>query len=374
MDIHISIIIVSFNTAELLEKCIGSLFDDPTSPSFEVTVVDNNSCDGSVEMLRSRFPQVKIIANTRNAGFAAANNQGIESASGDYLFFLNPDTLVRPGCLKILHDYMTSHPDTGICGPHTWLDEEQTLEICSLKILTPERARSVFTRYPYRHRETILSRIWQIDSGLWTSKTACEVEGIGGAAMFLERKRMLSMGGFDERFFMGYEDTDLCAMIRKQRLSIRVIPGAHIIHLFGQSKRHIQAPARNIYSWQTAPMLFLEKHFGPSASKKFLRQKRLDAIWRRLFPTPVYGHSSQRNSNGIQLQWSTRKPGPYILEISNDHIFYDKFANVTHQENYLVKNTVMKRLDSTIWYWRTWDISGSSPESPIVQGHWREPQ
>ncbi|MBN1879131.1 glycosyltransferase family 2 protein [bacterium] len=363
-------IIVNFNTSALLRQCLESLLAEQDAPLFEVIVIDNNSTDDSKEMLRHQFPDVHLITNSYNAGFAAANNQGLSAADGTFVFLLNPDTIVLKGCLNTLHRHMINHSETALCGPHTWLDQEQTFEICSLKMLTPERARSVFTRLPDSKRSQILKDIWAIDCQLWTSQQPCVVEGIGGAAMFINKQYLLSVGGLDERFFMGYEDTDLCATIQNHSKNIVVVPNAHIIHLFGQAKSLPQAPRKSVYSWQTAPLTFIQKYYGHKASMRFQMQRRLDSVWRRLLPERIFGESVSPRDGGIHLSWTYVPGARYILEISNDYIFFDKFAKVLDEPQITIDMSIFNRLKGFKWYWRAWDVPNGSPSKLLGKGYW----
>nr|HPQ39502.1 glycosyltransferase family 2 protein [bacterium] len=306
MDIQISIIIVNFNTSRLLDDCLTSLKQDPALPLSEIIVIDNNSSDSSVDMLTRDHPDVTVIRNRHNAGFAAANNQGLKVASGHYVWLLNPDTIVFPGCARTLMTFLETHPDAGAVSPRTWLDRDRTLEVCSLKLLTPDRARAAFTRLPDPNRQSILMDIWNLDSTLWTAKKPIPVEGIGGAAFFVKKSVLDSINGLDERFFMGYEDTDLCAAIHARHQHIHIHPDAEIVHLFGQAKQTAEAPRAVAYSWREAPMEYLKKYYGLQAATRFKRQRALDSIWRRITPRFQPGLETLPGPDGVTLQW----PGP----------------------------------------------------------------
>jgi GT2 family glycosyltransferase len=121
--LDISIIVVSFNTKNLLLDCLASIFKTIKGISFEVWVVDNNSTDGTVEATRERYPTIKIIKNTENLGFAAANNQAFRQMNGDYALLLNTDTVLTNGAIKELYDFMEANPEAGMaCGQLLNLD------------------------------------------------------------------------------------------------------------------------------------------------------------------------------------------------------------------------------------------------------------
>jgi GT2 family glycosyltransferase len=354
VNIHISILIVNFNTSNLLKRCLRSILSDETKPASEIIIIDNASCDNSLEMLRSTFPEIHVIANDRNAGFARANNQGLDIATGEFVLLLNPDTELLPGALRHLYTFLSAHPEAGACGPRTWLDEDKTLEVCSLKILTPNRAHAVFTRLPHSERNHILSRIWKIDAGLWTATSPYQVEGIGGAAFFIKKDLLKSLGGLDTRFFLGYEDTDLSMALKHLGKTIFIIPDSEIVHLFGQAKRLPQAPDPITYTWQKTPLRFIEKHFGRHEARKFVCKKHIDSVWRRLRPLKPHGTQFKRDSQGVTLHWPASECDSYICEISNDYLFFDKFGKVTHEPFLCINNALLNRLEPSQWYWRAW--------------------
>lgn len=369
MDIQISIIIVNFNTSDLLADCLKSIVADPHKPPCQIIVVDNNSTDNSQMMVQQNYPQVTLIANTDNKGFAAANNQGLHHATGKYVWLLNPDTLVFPGCLNTLYQFMESHPRCGAVSPRTWLDTDRTLEVCSLKLLNPHRARLLFTRLPNPHKTQQLEAIWKIDSPLWTATKPVSVEGIGGAAFFTNRNWLNSIGGLDERFFMGYEDTDLSAQVAENNKQIYIHNSAEIVHLFGQAKQLKSAPRKITYAWQAAPSQFLQKYFGKSATRWLALLRNIDRLWRRLLPEKPLGQTIETQPIGVQLKWQNPNQTPCILEISNDRIFYDKFGVSVNSDNFTIDAALLNRLQGNQWYWRVWN-SESSPRNPLAHGQW----
>lgn len=320
-------------------------------------------------MLQNTFPDIRVVANDQNTGFARANNQGLDIASGEFTLLLNPDTELFPGALRHLHAFLSSHPEAGACGPRTWLDTDKTLEVCSLKILTPVRAHAVFTRLPLAKRKHILSSVWKTDADLWTATSPYQVEGIGGAAFFIRTDLLKSLGGLDPRFFLGYEDTDLSMTLKKRGKTIYIIPDAEIIHLFGQSKRLPQAPDPITYAWQKTPLLFIEKHFGRHEARKLILKKHIDSLWRILRPDILPGNSLSIESNGITLRWPPSESDSYTCEISNDYLFFDKFGKVTHEPFLGVKNTLLERLAPVRWYWRAWPNTTNLPDKFSSYGY-----
>ena len=253
----VSIVIVSYNTADLICSCLSSLEQTTAPEKGEIFVIDNASPDGSAEIIRNRFPTVHLIANEDNKGFAAANNQVLPLCRGHFILFLNPDTLVMPDTLEKAVTYMKNHADIGLAGA---------------KILNPDgtHQESVSYRYPGE-------KYTRGDLPPLKGKIACVL----GAAMIARRDVILDIGGFDEDFFLYGEDEDLCLRIRKAAWEIGFIDEAPVIHLGGQSERMTEP----IEKWRKkirATYLFYRKHYRSETIVRIKRWDRLKAFWRIL--------------------------------------------------------------------------------------------
>jgi GT2 family glycosyltransferase len=226
----ISIIIVSYNTREMTLDCLRSLYANMGALSCEVFLVDNASADGSVDAIRSAFPTVNIIANARNVGFGAANNQAMATAKGRYFLLLNSDAFLKPVALPQLYHNLESNPATGVVGPRL-LNADGSLQISCFRYPSPTRAwlenlgiSSLFRSHPkigdYRR---------------WPHDTERAVDWVIGACLLVRRKVYEKVGGFDERFFMYAEETDWQARIRDAGWTIAFTPTAEVTHLGGAS-------------------------------------------------------------------------------------------------------------------------------------------
>lgn len=235
--LDISVCIVNWNCREHLQGCLQSLREAATEVSLEVVVVDNGSTDGAAEMVAEMFPEVVLIRNADNVGFARGNNQAARRARGRYLFFLNNDTVVPPGTLRGLLDYARAHPEAGVIGPQ--LRDEQGQPQLSW--------RACPTLTALLHRITWLrwTRLFRLDYRRYRGRDAGgeavprPVEILMGAALFMPRAVFRAGGAWDEDYIFGGEDIDLCARIGR---GYQVIyhPGLEIVH-FGRvsSRQHI---------------------------------------------------------------------------------------------------------------------------------------
>jgi GT2 family glycosyltransferase len=220
MDISVSIIIVNYNTEKVLEDCIFSIKEKTSNAGYEIIVIDNNSEQGSLNHLIELFPDVKFVLTGKNPGFGAANNIGANMARGKYLFFLNPDTLVINNAVYELSQYMDAHPNTGACGGNMYSADMEPVSSYYIDIIKAEY-RIVFNRK-------------KIIGFNYNSKPKF-VNVIVGADLLVRKDVFMKAGGFDEDFFMYYEEVELCQRIQKLGYKIVSVPAAEIIHLQGVS-------------------------------------------------------------------------------------------------------------------------------------------
>jgi N-acetylglucosaminyl-diphospho-decaprenol L-rhamnosyltransferase len=232
----LSIIIVNWNTRDLLAGClqsvISSQFSVPANCQLtpEIFVIDNASADGSAAMVRERFPWVTLIENTGNAGFARASNQGLALARGRYVLLLNPDTEVHVGALEGLVAFMDAHPRTGACGARL-LFAEGSLQPACHPMLTPGRE---FWRLLFLER---LRPRATYPMQKWDTVTPRRVEVIKGACLLLRRAALDEVGALDESYFMYTEEVDLCYRLAAAGWELWYVPTAEVTH-YGEASSH----------------------------------------------------------------------------------------------------------------------------------------
>ncbi len=226
----ISIVIVNWNTKKLLLDCLSSVFETVKHISMEIWLVDNASSDGSVEAVKQNYPDVKIIQNTKNLGFAAANNKALKKMQGRYALLLNTDTVLTKGAIENLYDFMENNHDAGMdCGQLLNQDGSKQNSIANfpgissllcnetlLQILFPEK-------FPGKRREY---------------KDPIEVDSCIGACLMVRKKAMDEVGLLDENFFFFLEETDWAYRMKQAGWKIYFVPCARIFHIQGQSIGH----------------------------------------------------------------------------------------------------------------------------------------
>ena len=257
--VDLSIIIVNWNTRDLLAQCLQSLQDTVQESSFKVWVVDNDSSDGSVAMIQEQFPQTHVIANPENVGFVHANNQAIPRCQGRYVLLLNSDTLALPGSLDKTVKFMDNHPDSGMLGVRL-VNADGTFQ-------------ASFTPFPNLWREfLVLSGLgrWLIrpsypSYGPQVEGGAQKIEGyVEGAFMLARRQALDQIGGLDERIFMYAEDVDWCYRFDQAGWEIWYLPHTPIIHYGGQSTK--KRPGRMEAELYRSRVYFFHKHYGKVAA------------------------------------------------------------------------------------------------------------
>lgn len=257
MGIELSIIIVNYNVKEFLENALISIKRALEGISAEIFVVDNASEDGSVEMIRQKFPEVKLIANDKNLGFAKANNQALKLAQGKYILLINPDTVVQEDTFKVLISFLKSHPDCGMVGCKI-LNPDGTLQLaCRRGFPTPWVA---FTKMVGLSSLFPKSKIFaKYNLTYLDPDQVTEVDAVSGSFMMIRREVYEQVGGFDEDFFMYGEDLDWCYRIKKAGWKIYYVPYTQIIHFKGESTK--RSSIDEIRVFYDAMKIFVKKHY-----------------------------------------------------------------------------------------------------------------
>ena len=248
----LAIIIVTYNSATEIGPCLDSLVGHTEPFPTTITVVDNASSDGTVGMVRARWPGVQVIESPTNAGFSRANNLGIRATGGDYVLLLNPDTVAPPGAIQTLVRGLAAHPDAAIAGARL-LSEHGFPELSWGDPIGPwnELKRKVFSALYHRKIRSIVRKVDQL------SRQAREVSWVSGACMVIRRPDLEAVGLLDERFFMYTEDVDLCIAMTKRGRTVLYVAGAELLHYRGRSAARNPATER---LYRRSQLAYYEKH------------------------------------------------------------------------------------------------------------------
>jgi GT2 family glycosyltransferase len=259
----VSVVIVNYNVRDFLSQALRSVQAASRDLSVETWVVDNNSIDGSVDMLRQDFPWVRVIANRENAGFGAANNQAIHASTGRHILILNPDTILQEDTLTSLVAFMDAHADIGAAGCQI-LNPDGSF--------APESRRSFPTPATAFYRMTGLSRLFPRSPRFGRYNLThvprdqvTDVDALSGSCMMVRRAAIEQAGAFDEDFFMYGEDLDLCFRIQQAGWRIVYTPSTQIIHYKGESTK--KGDFRYVRLFYGAMLLFMDKHMTGRGSR-----------------------------------------------------------------------------------------------------------
>jgi len=255
----LSIVIVNWNTRELLFKCLESVYEFAPTCTFEVLLVDNASSDGSAALVSNLFPQVRLFANQENCGFARGNNQAIREARGEYVLLLNPDTEVKENALDELVNYMIAHPWVGGAGS-LLLNPDGTLQASCHPEPTLSRE---FWRLTHLD---IIQEYGDYDMSDWNWETPRKVDVVQGASLILRGATLEEIGLLDEDYFIYTEEVDLCYRMRKAGWGIYWVPTSRVIHYGGQSTK--QMAQKMFLKLYESRLMYFRKNHG--AFKAFL--------------------------------------------------------------------------------------------------------
>lgn len=253
----LSIIIVSYNSKELIENCVSSIKKASADIKSEIIIVDNNSTDGSKEYLPAIFTDVKVIFNKENLGFSKACNQAFKISSGKYLLFLNPDTILSENSLSDSISFFEIHPDAGAIGVRMINDKEKFLK--ESKRGAPAPAASFYKLFGLSAIFPASKTFSKYYEGHLPEKENNAVEVLSGAFMMIRREVFEKVNGFDERFFMYGEDIDLSIRILQAGYKNYYLGSITVTHLKGGSTTYNKKYVQDFYG---AMKLFVEKHYS----------------------------------------------------------------------------------------------------------------
>lgn len=270
----LSIVIVNFNTRELLKACLRSVEASRTARPWELFVVDNASADGSADMVAAEFPWANLIRSESNRGYAYANNLGLRRAAGSYLLLLNPDTVLPPDALQQMVDYMDAHPEAGIAGPKL-VRQDGSLDLaCRRSFPSPEvsfyRMLGLSKLFPRS------SRFGRYNLTYLDPDRPAEVDSVVGAFMIVRSEAVSQVGMLDESFFMYGEDLDWAFRIKSRGWKVLYNPAVVVLHYKGESSR--RHPRKAILEFYRAMHLFYRKHYA-AQTNVLLGALIVAAIW-----------------------------------------------------------------------------------------------
>jgi GT2 family glycosyltransferase len=316
--IDISLILVSFNTRDVLRESLQSVAREQGSFRLEIFVVDNNSRDGSVEMVEAEFPHVRLIRSEVNLGFGAANNVALEQARGRYIVLLNSDAFLTPDSLRLSVENMDADPSVGLGGgrlvgrDYAWQPSARMFPsiVSDFKVMT-----GLAAKFPKSRFFGSFDRTWA------DPMQPAEVDWVPGAYSIIRSEALTRVGFFDPEFFLYSEEVDLCRRIQQAGYKIMYWPEIVVIHIGGESSRQIKtlemsSAGAQLIRWRMrSTLLYYRKHHGFHAwlAKMLeLGLYHLTALRNSLSGEPRRKERAQRNRNLARLMhqaWADTQGG-----------------------------------------------------------------
>ena len=250
-SISVSIVLVNYNGGDVILDCLASIFQNLDAATVEVIVVDNDSRDRSPDRIEQTFPEVHLLRQSENLGFGAANNIGAHHAQGTYLFLLNSDTLLERNILPALISKLESSPSLGIVGPRL-LNPDGSFQLSTayeIGLWGEWRTLQEVRQYRQPARRPALAQQYGADQF---------VEIIVGAAMLMQRSHFFEIGGFDEKFFMYFEESDLCQRFRNAGYRLLYTPDVSLVHIGGYSVA--QVAGKMAAEYRHSQCYYYQKH------------------------------------------------------------------------------------------------------------------
>lgn len=253
----LAVILVNWNTKDLLDRCLGGLEASSGDSRAQIVVIDNASTDGSAEFIRRRHPRIRLIANGENEGFARAVNRGLAATTQDLVLVLNPDAMPTPGAIRSMIELMRSDPTIGIVGPRLiGAGDRPQISVANHPSLATELLHKPMLSRLLPGR--FYSRHYQPDSPV-------QVETVIGACMLLNRAMLREIGDFDESYFLFLEETDLCLRARRAGWKVVFHPKVRVLHHQGASATQAEIRARVEYARSLA--VYFAKHHSPMSGR-----------------------------------------------------------------------------------------------------------
>lgn len=317
----LSIVILCWNDQKVIRDCLGSIYKETRETEFEVIVSDNGSTDGSIEMIRCEFPQVRLIENGKNLRFAKGNNVGIDASAGEYVLILNPDTIIHDRALEKVVAFAEKHPQAGAVGCRV-LYADGSFQRCIRPLPTPRS--EWFSALGLGWLARVWGRLHAGEYSGWDGSSERTVGWLAGCFILVRGELLRRIGGFDPQFFYYFEDTDLCERIWQAGYQVLYTPEATITHLGGQSTSKRFKPLGFALDGQVTRYLYFYKHFGARRVRSCRRASLLSLMLRRAGSTllalsmPQEERKKRQELLAALYEWNKRVDPVRLAELGEE--------------------------------------------------------
>lgn len=372
MPMDLSVVIVNYRSASYTLHAVSSALEQEVvadgvggGGSMEVLVIDNGSSSEDAALLEGLPRQARLIRNEANVGFAAAANQGIREARGQFICLLNPDTHLFPGALQRLLDHLRCHPEVAAAGPKAWWDEERTFLLPFVRLPTPgSMIVESLAGLDYRIGRSLCRSWHRRDLTLWRSVDPMTIDMLCGACLVIRREVLDQVGGFDPAYHLYYEDADWCRRVRARGFRLAYVPAAEIVHYYNQSA---QSAGQQRLEWMVrSRRYYLERQFGP---RRAALCGRVDAVagrlagrWRAAPPRSLSVDLGPQQEPPLFSYEEGGVEGDVLFEASHHWTFVFKAAAFRPTPALRLPLPIWKRLQPGRYYTRLTGLATSSQE------------
>lgn len=350
----VTVSIVTYNSKNVVEKCIVSIINTISNMDAEIIVVDNSSDDGCAEIVRSKFPKIKLIVNTENVGFGKAHNQSYRISHGKYFLVLNPDTIIFPNAINRMVDFMEKHLDSGVVGCKMFWDNDKNFMFPDMRIHSLKTALIHFTSFCRYFPNSFISRwYWSSTYIMWNTKVPIPVDGITGGIMLFRKEAFESVGGFDENFFLFFEEHDLLKRIKKKGWKIYYLPDAEIQHYFEESVRNSALDISSVYF--KSALYYYRKHYKIFGYVFIKLLVKLNSLLLKKYITHEKNKYTEIHpiNDMLIIKWPISEHAKkYIVEISYSSTFADRGGMYIEGNTLYMKSSILNRLPNKTGFLR----------------------
>ena len=359
----VTVIVVSHNSQPYLEGCLASIVEGQGIPA-DIVVVDNASTDGSAALVVARFPAAQLTVNPDNRGFAAAVNQGLALAMGEFVLLLNPDATLLPGTLAQLVGFLETHPCAAAVGPRQWLDADCTWQWSIVP--WPPHWRIILSGLPGLRRLGLARRQpaahWALNRAIWRDEEPRDVAYLSGACLLLRRAALEAVGGLDERYFLFFEDVDLCQRLSASGWTLHAVPSAGIVHAVQGSAR---ALADAVLGHLLASGSLYLARFGDPLTRALWAVLRLRRTHRSRQLDRTIGQASPSETLFTLRFPSTPGAVAYWVELAPDPTFLYAVATQLAQPACTLPVGLLALTRGRHFFWRVAAVDASGQTGPF---------
>lgn len=283
---QVSVVIVNYNHGKLLEDCLHSLNTSAEGIPYEAIVVDNKSRDGSADSVASKFPNVQVIRNSRNLGFARAVNQALHTTNGRHVLVLNPDVVVKPFAITRMVNFLEENPDAGVVGCKLFYPDGNLQWSC----------RTFYTPLTILFRRSFLGKLFpnnpvsrkhlMVD---WDHNDIRQVDWVMGACMLVRKQALEKVGPLDENFFLYFEDVDWCYRMKQHGYKVYYYPYAEMIHYHHRRSAGPELTPEKIHHVRSM-LYYYKKHFLSEWRNRFVAAIRRFLLREKAVPRERSSH------------------------------------------------------------------------------------